>query len=81
MVIMFHYFFLLPNKTTNIYALAFSFLKTKCDELYLNLNLTPIVADFEESIHAGTKTIWSLIQIIGCRFQLRVVGEKSKKLD
>ncbi|KAE9531503.1 hypothetical protein AGLY_010709 [Aphis glycines] len=63
-------FFLLPNKTTNIYALAFSFLKTKCDELNLNLNLTTIMADFEESIHAGAKIIWPLIQIIGCRFHL-----------
>jgi len=28
------------------------------------------VADFEESIHAGAKMIWSLIQVIGCRFHL-----------
>ncbi|KAE9533438.1 hypothetical protein AGLY_009076 [Aphis glycines] len=33
-------------------------------------NKTTIVADFEESIHAGAKIIWPLIQIIGCRFHL-----------
>ena len=63
-------FFLLPNKRTHIYELAFSFLKTKCTELNLNLKLTTIVADFEESIHAGAKMIWPLIQVIGCRFHL-----------
>jgi len=63
-------FFLLPNKTTHIYELAFSFLKTKCAGLNLNLKLTTIVADFEDSIHAGAKMIWPLIQVIGCRFHL-----------
>lgn len=51
----------LSYKTIYTYALAFSFQKTKCVEINLNLHLTTIAANFEESMHTGAKIVWTLI--------------------
>lgn len=63
-------FFLLPNKTQQIYEKAFYYLIDICKQNKFMFNPHSIYADFELAIHLAIRQVIPNSQICGCRFHL-----------
>jgi hypothetical protein len=63
-------FCLLKNKNYETYTQALKYIQNKCNEKNFNFDPKNVTVDFEISIHNAILSIWSSINIIGCRFHL-----------
>ena len=63
-------FFLLPDKTEEIYRNMFQHLVECCTDLQLILNISCLHLDFEHATHNAARAKWPGIDIKGCQFLL-----------
>jgi hypothetical protein len=70
MVIIYHSYFILPNKEIKTYEKAFMHIISECSKLNITFSPKTIFVDFEMAIHLALLKVWPSISLRGFRFHL-----------